>query len=410
MNRHIRSFRPALLAAAMAFAFVAPVMAQGQGRLLPAQDGDLVATRAVAVSRAASAEMERAPVRFFHELPADDPVLGRHEPFEAASREYWQQLDGSQLREGYALALTAPGAVVMISPGVKARPLHRDQLSIASAGRSHDADSATQTLADAAALRQAGMDVTPGTLAFKLRPGFEADARIQVAGAEGRYVLHVLEPESRDVLRARASVDTVHAGGEVKVRFALDGGARIDGIHALLVAPDGQAHDLEFAPAHGKGANERVGSVRAPVDFTPRPGLWEVRATVAGNDGGRAFQRDVRTAVAVVVPTARLDGAASVDVMRRGGMDMGLGVEVATPGRYEVRGVLFATGQDGKEVPVGIAYAADWLAAGRHTLTLNWPEHVLGKFSPPYVLRDLRLTDQSSVAVLERRAEALRVD
>ena len=60
-------------------------------------------------------------------------------------------------------------------------------------------------------------------------------------------------------------------------------------------------------------------------------------------------------------------------------------------------------------VPVGIAYSANWLQAGSQALTLNWPESVLGEFSAPYELRDLRLTDQGSVAILERRSQALLI-
>ena len=410
MKSSIRSLRPTLLAAALAVGLAGTAIAQERARLLPAQSGDLVPAQVVDASRVAAADLERAPVQFFHPVPADEALSSLHAPHHAESREYWQQIDGAQLRDGYALALTSPGAVVMISPGVDARPLHRDQLAIISAGRSLAADEASQTLADAAALRQAGMDVNPGTLAFKLRAGVEADARVRIADAEGRYVLHVLEPESRDVLRAQASVDTVHAGGELGVRIALDGGASIDAINAMLVSPDGQTFDLDFARGSRKGTAEFTGTVRAPAQVQAQPGLWDVRATVAGNDGQRAFQRDVRTAVAVVAPTARLDGSASVHVMRTGGMDTTFGVEVGAPGRYEVRAVLYAnSAKHDAMVPVGIAYSANWLQAGSQALTLNWPESVLGEFSAPYELRDLRLTDQGSVAILERRSQALLI-
>lgn len=408
MKPSLRSFRMTVLATALALSFATAGVAQERARLLPAQPGDLVTAQIVATGRIAAPDLERAPVQFFHPLAADELISAQHEPFNADSREYWQQVDGGQLRAGYALALTSPGAVVMISPGVDARPLDRQQLTVSSGGRQFDADAATETLADADALRQAGMDVNAGTIAFRLRPGHEADARVHLAGAEGRYVLHVLEPRSRDVLHAQAAADVIHAGGELGVQVRLDGGAAIDSITGVLVSPDGSAFDLQFATADRKTPAERLGSVRAPAQVTGQPGLWDLRVSVAGNDGTRAFQRDVRTAVAVVAPTARLDGSASVHVMRTGGMDTRFGVEVGTAGRYEVRAVMYATSaKHGGMVPVGVSYSAAWLEPGAQGLTLNWPGTVLGEFSAPYAIRDLRLTDQAGIAILERRAEAL---
>lgn len=408
MNQSIRSLHPAVLAAAVALSFASAGMAQERARLLPAQPGDLVPTQVVGGARVAAPDLERAPVEFFQALPADQVVSSNHEPFQAESREYWQQVEGEQLRGGYALALTSPGAVVMISPGVGARALHRDQLNVFSAGRSHGADEATQTLADADALRQAGMDVNPGTVAFKLRPGYEADARIHLAGAEGRYVLHVLEPASDDVLRAQAQVDTIHAGGQLSVRFALDGGAAIDAIAGVLVSPAGQAIDLSFDRGSRRAGGEIIGQVRAPEQVQAQPGLWDLRATVAGNDGQRAFQRDVRTAVAVVAPTARLNGNVSVNVRRGGGaMQTAFGIEVASAGRYELRGTLFGHDGKGELVPIGVAHVATWQQPGKGTLVLDWPNEALAAFTGPYELRDLRLSDQGAVAVLERRANAL---
>jgi hypothetical protein len=411
MTANNRSFRFNVLAATLALAFASAAGAQQAARLQPAQSGDLVPTRVVESGRIAAPDLERAPVQFFHPLSADETVSAYHEPFKAESREYWQQVDGGQLRDGYALALTSPGAVVMISPGVEAHPLQRQQLTVSSGGRVFNADTATETLADADALRQAGLDVNAGTIAFKLRPGHEGDARVHVAGAEGRYVLHVLEPQSRNVLRAQAGVDVVHAGGELEVRVALEGGAAIDAISGLLVSPDGVAYDLQFAAADRKAPSERVGTLRTPARIAAVPGLWDVRATVAGNDGQRAFQRDVRTAVAVVAPTARLAGDATVQVMRTGGIDTRFGVEVGTAGRYEIRAVMYATSaKHGGMVPVGVSYSAAWLEPGAQALALNWPASILAEYSAPYAIRDLRLTDQGGVATLERRAEALHIE
>lgn len=392
----------ALFAALIASSAVAQTM-RGPA-LLPAQAGDLVPAHIVAAERIAAPDIERAPVSFYQPLSADEP-LAQAAPHAAQSREYWQRVTASQLRQGYALALTAPGAVVLLSPGARAEPLRHAQVGIRSGGARLALSQAADTLVDAAALQAAGMDVRAGSVGFRLRDGFENDAALQVDGAQGEYVLHVLEPLSPHVLSVQGAADSVHAGDEVEVNLALAGGAALDSAAGLLVAPDGRSFDLAFADAGGAAS---AGRVRVPSDIRAQPGLWEVRTTVAGSDGMRAFQRDARTAIAVVAPTARLDGTVAIRRDRvDGAWSIAFGVDVASAGRYEVRGVVYGAGKGGALVPIGIAHSAAWLDAGRGRLSLSLPVAVSAAAEAPLELRDLRLIDQSALGLLERRERAL---
>jgi len=346
-------------------------------------------------------------VAFYQPLEADAVLAFDAPPFVAESREYWQRIEGAQLRQGYALALTAPGAVVLLSPAIGAAPLRTDQIAVLSRGSRLTFAEAADTLVDASALQSAGMDVQAGSVGFRLRDGLESDASVQVAGARGGYVLHVLEPRSDDVASLQATRDVVHAGGTVEVVIALAGGARVDTVNGLLVAPDGSSHDLVVTSGRG----ELRGRVVVPDAIAAQPGLWDVRISIAAIKGPLAFQRDIRTAVAVVAPTARLTGDISRHNRRGdGAWVLTTGLEVATAGRYELRGVLYGTAMNGADVPLGIAHAAAWLAPGANELSLTYPLPDRDGVSGPYVLRDLRLSDQSAVAVLERRDRPYVID
>ena len=50
-----------------------------------------------------------------------------------------------------------------------------------------------------------------------------------------------------------------------------------------------------------------------------------------------------------------------------------------------------------------------WLEPGSRVLSLSVPADALAGVKAPYRLRDLRLTDQSAVSVLERRTEAVLI-
>jgi hypothetical protein len=390
----------------LVLAALLPLAAAAQDRalaLLPAQDGDLVAATAVAAQRGHVATSERAPLQFSQPLAADAALDPAPQPFRAQSREYWQRLDGARLGAGYALALTAPGAVILVSPGPGADPLRREQFALTSNGRGVDFASATDTLVDAAALHQAGMGVAAGSIGFRLRDGYETGAVLQVAGARGEYVLHVLEPRSAHVLSARSTRDTVHAGSPVAFELALSG-ARFEGAMGVLAGPDGTVVEVDFAA----DAEGQRGSAVVPAQLAAQPGLWELRATVAAVAGDRAFQRDVRVALAVVAPTARLAGSVIDASDRRGaGRTLSVAVDVGTAGRYELRGVLYGTDARGVLVPMTELHSAAWLEPGAGMLRIDLPAAARDSLRAPFELRDLRLTDQGAVALLERRARAL---
>lgn len=395
-----RMINTILLAAAMALGAL-PASAQG---LLPAQPGDLVAPASVSAQRSVNANDERQPLTYFQPLAADDSLDFAVQPHQAESREYWQRVDAARLRSGYALALTSPSAVVMISPGARSRALQPADVQILRNGQALDISQAADTLVDAASVRQTGMAMSEGSIGFRLRPGMEGDVTLRIGPARGDYLVHVFEPESPHVLRLRAGTDIVHAGATLIATLALDGGARLDAATALLVAPDGRSWNMS------QGRDRAQVRMQLPADITVQPGLWEIHASTAAVDGSNAFQRDARTAIAVVVPTARLDGRLVQGRNRAGGgLDLGFGVDVGTAGRYELRAVLFGHDAQGREVPVGVSHAAAWLEPGSRVLSLSVPADALAGVKAPYRLRDLRLTDQSAVSVLERRTEAVLI-
>ncbi len=374
--------------------------------LQPAQAGDLVATSTIAAPRSVQANDSRDAVEYFQALEPGSVLDNQHRPA-GESRDYWQRLDGSRLRDGYALALTAPGAVVMVSPGTRAAALQREQIRILHGDQVLTADQATDTLVNADDLRATGMSPIEGSVGFRLRDGLENDATLRIAEADGEYVLHVFEPRSAYALSLGLATDIIHAGGTIDAQLAVSGGARIDTATALLVAPDGSHHDLAVSTTR-QGASIRV---RAPAAISAQPGLWEVRGSVAAGHRDLAFQRDIRLAFAVAAPTARLDGqVASHNRRGDGALVLDFGVEVASAGRYELRGVLYGHDERGRSVPVGMAHFANWLAQGAGKLELAFPLEAMAKVSPPYALRDLRLGDQSAVAVIERRGQALLID
>jgi len=393
-----------LLATAV-LAALAAVPAHAAQALRAAAAGDQVPASLVAAPLPAD-DSERVPLAFAWAL---DPAQPLQAPgaYAAVSRSYWQQVDAAELQRGLDLPLTAPDAVIQLSPGTGARALPAEALQVRdAAGRSSVARSV-----DARQLQAAGMAVTDGS--SMLRTGASSAVgtyRLQSAQAQGRYVVQVLEPNSPVRLEVQASQAQVLAGGSVQLQARLleDGPSAAKlatrrsslGGEALLVAPDGRSWPQRLLRTTDGSLRAQV---RIPAEASTVQGLWELQV-FAQADG---VLRDGKVAFAVAQPTARFSGQATPDAASR---QVSLPLQVAAAGRYEARGTLYATGADGQLKPVAQAHAAAWFeGAGRGALVLPFDQAALPPgFGAPYELRDLQLQDQSRMAPIESRALALR--
>lgn len=351
-------------------------------------------------------ESEHAPLAFAWALDPAQPLQAPG-PQAAISRSYWQQVDAAELQRGLELPLSAPDAVIQLSPAPGARALPASSLQVRDpAGRSSVARSV-----DARQLQDAGMPVGDGS--SMLRTGTTSAAgvyRLQSAQAQGHYVVQVLEPNSPLRLEVQASQTQVLAGGNVQLQARLlEDGASASALRtrrgslggeALLVAPDGRSWPQRLLRTTDGSLRAQV---RIPAEASNTQGLWELQV-FAQADG---VLRDGKVAFAVARPTARFVGQAMPDPSSR---QVSLPLQVAAAGRYEARGTLYATAANGQLQPVAQAHAAAWFdGPGRGALVLPFDQAALpAGFGAPYELRDLQLQDQSRMAPIESRALALR--
>ena len=346
---------------------------------------------------APSGVVERKPVTFSWALDPD-AALSDTAPFLAESREYWMTVEASELARGLPLQMTAPGALIRVSPARGSAGLRAGDFSVSVGNRRVGIAKA----ADADALRKAGMDASAGTQVIRLGDGSSAGRHLlRAANARGRYVVHVFEPASDRVLFARAERNHVLVGNRMRVAIAATHAGRQAGVssQALLVGPDGSSQPVAVRDAAG-GGQEAVFTV--PQSANQVKGLWELQ--VFGDVGD--VPRDARTAFAVAQPTARFAGIFGVDAAR---LRLSLPVEAGSPGRYEARGTLYATGKDGSLRPVSQAHAAAWMDAGDGMLVLQFARaHLPTGYGAPYEVRQLELNDQGRMAPIESRTRGAR--
>lgn len=402
-----------LLAAATLIA--SPADAAQLVELKPARATDQVAQALVSADRLATplraaADIEHQPISVSRPLAADSKLASQPEPFVAQSREFWTTVEASELQSGMHLVTTAPGAVVRISPIGNARELALDDIQVRSAAfgkqsltRASDASAASD------ALRASGMAVADGALAFRLAPKL-GSGRIALSAetADGRYLVHVLDTHSALVLSLDASRATVLDGASLGLHLALaDHGKSRRAAFAtgMVTAPDGSTFPVDFDRRQDGSFHARF----APdASHSIGPTLWQAHAFVAVRQGREMVMRDVRTAFAVSAPTARLAGDVRIK-QGDNGLVLAIGIQAARASRYQVSAVLYGSDADGSMKPAALAQSAAWREAGSSTLSLRFDADRMasGGLHAPWQLHDLRLFDQASMQLLERRSQAL---
>lgn len=372
------------------------------GTLLPAGPADQSPTRLQAAPLPAG-EFERKPVSFAWAL---DPQAGveAQAPFVAESREFWAVAEASEMQAGLAIDTTAAGAVIRISPAEGGRAVDPDRVRMLKNGRLIAEPQTFQRKTNAAQLKAAGMDVPDGSVVVQLaKEQGQGRFQVQLADAKGRYLVHVFEPESPFVLKAQAGRRSVLAGDTLEVAAAMQrGDAKVamagNQVAGVLVSPSGRSYDLVFSGGKAQ--------MQVPDDAGSEPGLWEVQLSAGTYADGASVQRDASTAVEVTRPTAKLGGGYAFNAAA---VRFDLSVQVAAPGRYEVRGTLYATGPDGVSRAVSQAHMANWLQPGKRQLALSFGRvNVPMGYGAPYELRFLELKDQTRMGTLDTRELALR--
>lgn len=381
--------------------------------LAPASANDQVVHALRTSANAATADLDRTPVAVAWKLDPQEKLDANPAPFVKESREYWTDVSEAQLRAGVKLPTTAKEALIRLSPhGGNGAALDGASVLVRAGGRQRTAADATTQIADATALRNAGMDVPGGTVVMKLKADVgTGSTEIAAPNARGRYLVHVFEPQSDFVFKLNAERDNIVAGEALRFVATLDGAdkaRRLQVVEGVISAPDGHTQPLSFA----RQADGRfVATVTPDAAHAGGPGLWEVHAFASGVQRGQDALRDAKSAFGVAIPTARFDGVLSRD---DGNDDLALrvGVEVATASRYQVSGVVYGTAADGSLQPAAMAQSAAWLEAGHGSVRLGVDKASLGAtgLSAPYELRDMRLVNQADLSLLERRSIGTKIE
>ncbi len=394
-------------------------VAQKPSALQPTANGDLFASQLIAapISNKDSV-VEREPVSLSWGLDSVQELSASQAPHVSESREYWLEAASVDFRDGISITTTQPGALVRISPlpgdGLEPAPAIDpiDLVLVNEAGRVFSGGSGMDLLVSPERLEAAGQSpFSSGTSAFRIGAETGEGALLLYGdnmdhGKGGSYLIHVREQNSDWALRLRTGADSYFPNQWLTVYVQMvsaKGTLPPAAVHGIVVSPSGRRFPLRF---HGEMGRLRLGEFK-----DEGPGLWRVEVSAKVEADGLQINRGAQTAFAYALPTARVTGALQLS-QDKSGIRANLGLEVASSGRYELRGVLYGSDPSGIMKPMAMAHSADWLPAGKASLTLTFDGSLseASTLAAPYEIRDLRLIHQDRFALLHRQTTALRFE
>ncbi len=378
--------------------------------LLPASNNDLIARTLSNVAVEAGRAMPTEELHYAWPLEKGIALDVAEAPFQAESREFWADHDADALQRGVRIHTTSAGALVRLSPiGNVRTPLQPADLVIERNGQLMANNSALVSVARPQDLAEGTAPFPEGSSAFRFDAALGAGEFIlRAPTASARYLVHVYEPTSTDVLKLAAATDAHLAGSNLSLKAEFQRGGRavaVDQMAGVLTAPDGRSFDLSFS-------RQRDGSYQTSLPTPPAaamggPVLWEVHTFSSAGE----VLRDAKTAIAVTNPVARLNGQTEQLALRAHGTNVVVrfGVESAFSSRLQLTGTLWGTAASGSLVPVATAQTARMVDAGNEgVLELRYLSDVVDPAGvrAPFEIRDLRLLNQADMGLLERRQRA----
>lgn len=331
---------------------------------------------------------------------------------EVESRQYWVDTTGGALERGVKLPVSAPGAVIRVSALEQGSELRLDpgHMALAIDGQAIDRN-ALEGLATGDQMRREGMSVPHDSLAFRLPADGQAgtlELSLTGAPADLPLVIHVHEPDSPWVARMASRSHNFLGDQPIDFEVFLSDGESefaIEQIDAVMVGPNA---DESWTLSRNGDARQLHGRIDADT-LVKAPGLYEAHVYANHVVDGVMVRRDLKLAFSVAPPIGRFTGKAGE--LDASGFGIGLEVEVAAAGRYQVNGELHATDGEGNLRPAAFMQSAAELEPGTGVIDLEVDPGVLAgtSLTPPLEIRNLQLLDQGRMYLLEERAQALRI-
>jgi len=359
---------------------------------------------------------EQAQVSLNWKLDPATEINLKNQGMSTLSKYYRQTIEPESLFSGIPLTISAKEAVVhlqILAP--KGESISRDDANAIQLDRLILVDSKESLHEGAAVLEALRPDQkerawSASNSAFRLSSSLGTGSftlHLDEYGATFPIQVTVFEKQSPFELEVATTLTNFYAGETFQADLTFKGNEKQDFVHtaqAYLVSPDGrQRIAMRVAGNQVMGSLPRLASIQ--------PGLWELHFDGSFEIAGQKVQRSARLAFGLTVPTGRFEPMVNYHFNKEGQLALDFGIEIGVPGRYEVKGLLYAMNAEKKSVPIAVFNSAAFFKqSGRMELLIDKETLQLADFQGPYQVKGLTLKDQSRMQVLSHLTDAFSVN
>lgn len=351
-------------------------------------------------------KIEQKSLHFSQALAKNSTMSFAAKPYTSTSDEYWLEVTGKQLNSGVALAITKPGALIRLSGKKRKNPAQVESIVIDP--EQIELSKGTQKLSKAFSQKVsqqqfATANIFPNSSAVKLdqrvgRGEFKLKVN-QALNSDERYLVNVKEKGSEHKLTLSIPSQTLIAKQNIMLDMAINNsqGKLANSKHnAHIKTPAGKMLAVNYQEVNGK-YSIKLPEMSANEDYGK---LYELHIASQANDNGLKVNRNGKVAFAIARPTAKMTGNISVNLTHAM-----VELNVASEGRYELSAIISGVNKQGKVQKVMLSRSAHYLQPGQQQVNLNFDTQLLKTLQvlPPYQLSELRLIDQSRMALLQQQ-------
>lgn len=321
------------------------------------------------------------------------------------SDEYWLEVSGAQLKSGVMLDINQPGALIRLSGknasaenAVASLAIDPQQIQFLKNNKV-----LTKAFSQKVSQQQlATANIFPNSSAVKLDETIgRGQFKLQVTQplySDERYLINVKEKGSEHNLTLSLANQSVIAQQMLTLDLAMHNGKgqlALAASKALIKTPTGTFLPVEHILMNGKQMLE----LPKGLAESNKGELFELHISTEANDQGLKVRRNAKVAFAIAQPTAKMTGTVAV---KRSHANVQL--NIASEGRYEVSAIVSGFNKKGIREDVMLSRSAYYLKPGEQDVKLMFNARILkgSNVSPPFRISQIRLVDQSRMALLQQ--------
>ena len=376
---------------------------QLQAAQLPQTNNDLPANL-VTIS-VPTHKIEQESLHFSQQINADEPLNLTSKGYKSISDEYWFEVSGKELNQGVVVDISQPGALIRLSGKRNAdEAIRSNAIDPKFLELSNNNTKLAKPFSQSVSQEQlATANIFPNSSAVKLNKTLGAGKFTlkvtQNLVQEQSYIINVKEKDSIHKLQLSLPNQSYVSGQTLRFNADITKNDQVlnNSSHkAFLKLPSGEKYPVTLQETAGQyqitlPQSEEVSTIGQ---------LHELHLESQLFDKSLKVKRNGKIAFAMALPTAKMTDDVKISA------DQALiGLTVASEGRYEVSAIVSGTNEQGRSGQIMLSRSAHYLIPGDHQVALKFDRNILTRsgFKAPYTITNLRLMDQSRMALLTQR-------